>query len=242
MKPSKEAFRAMPVNRLSPRTRTAGQGLMAGVNYGSKTGRHRRPLRHARLAGQRITAVLMTLYTAVLLVQVLLTRGPIGYEGWARIFAPQWMRLFTLVSSYRWAGTPGSACVISGWNTSSRWACACCCRWPRWCGWSAAWVGGASALEDLNMKPKLPHRRFDVVIVGAGGSGMRASLQLSLAGLNVAVLSKVFPTRSHTVAAQGGIGARSGQHGRRQLALPLLRHREGQRLARRPGRHRVHVP
>lgn len=50
-------------------------------------------------------------------------------------------------------------------------------------------------------------RKFDVVIVGAGGSGMRASLQLSLAGLRVAVLSKVFPTRSHTVAAQGGIGA-----------------------------------
>ena len=56
----------------------------------------------------------------------------------------------------------------------------------------------------------LPRRKFDVVIVGAGGSGMRASLQLSLAGLNVAVLSKVFPTRSHTVAAQGGIGASLG--------------------------------
>jgi len=53
-------------------------------------------------------------------------------------------------------------------------------------------------------------RKFDVVIVGAGGSGMRASLQLALAGLNVAVLSKVFPTRSHTVAAQGGIGASLG--------------------------------
>ncbi|MBA2672419.1 succinate dehydrogenase flavoprotein subunit [Ramlibacter sp.] len=53
-------------------------------------------------------------------------------------------------------------------------------------------------------------RKFDVVIVGAGGSGMRAALQLSLAGLNVAVLSKVFPTRSHTVAAQGGIGASLG--------------------------------
>jgi succinate dehydrogenase flavoprotein subunit len=56
----------------------------------------------------------------------------------------------------------------------------------------------------------LPKRRFDVVIVGAGGSGMRASLQLALAGLNVAVLTKVFPTRSHTVAAQGGIGASLG--------------------------------
>jgi succinate dehydrogenase / fumarate reductase, flavoprotein subunit len=56
----------------------------------------------------------------------------------------------------------------------------------------------------------IPVRHFDVVIVGAGGSGLRAALQLSEAGLNVAVLSKVFPTRSHTVAAQGGIGASLG--------------------------------
>jgi succinate dehydrogenase / fumarate reductase flavoprotein subunit len=56
----------------------------------------------------------------------------------------------------------------------------------------------------------LPRRRFDAVIVGAGGSGMRCSLQLAQAGLNVAVLTKVFPTRSHTVAAQGGIGASLG--------------------------------
>ncbi len=56
----------------------------------------------------------------------------------------------------------------------------------------------------------LSKRKFDVVIVGAGGSGMRASLQLARAGLKVAVLSKVFPTRSHTVAAQGGIGASLG--------------------------------
>ena len=60
------------------------------------------------------------------------------------------------------------------------------------------------------IKPAIPSRRFDAVIVGAGGSGMRASLQLAEAGLNVAVLSKVFPTRSHTVAAQGGIGASLG--------------------------------
>ena len=60
------------------------------------------------------------------------------------------------------------------------------------------------------IKTALPTRRFDVVIVGAGGAGMRASLQLAEAGLNVAVLSKVFPTRSHTLAAQGGIGASLG--------------------------------
>ena len=60
------------------------------------------------------------------------------------------------------------------------------------------------------IKSTIPTRRFDAVIIGAGGSGMRASLQLAEAGLNVAVLSKVFPTRSHTVAAQGGIGASLG--------------------------------
>ncbi len=59
----------------------------------------------------------------------------------------------------------------------------------------------------MTASSKLPKRKFDVVIVGAGGSGMRASLQLARAGLNVAVVSKVFPTRSHTVAAQGGVAA-----------------------------------
>jgi succinate dehydrogenase / fumarate reductase, flavoprotein subunit len=57
---------------------------------------------------------------------------------------------------------------------------------------------------------RLSVRKFDAIVIGAGGSGMRASLQLSEAGLSVAVLSKVFPTRSHTVAAQGGIGASLG--------------------------------
>ncbi len=56
-------------------------------------------------------------------------------------------------------------------------------------------------------------RTFDAVIVGGGGSGLRAALQLSEAGLKCAVLSKVFPTRSHTVAAQGGIGASLGNMG-----------------------------
>ena len=50
-------------------------------------------------------------------------------------------------------------------------------------------------------------RKFDAIIVGAGGAGLRGALQLSEAGYKVAVLSKVFPTRSHTVAAQGGVGA-----------------------------------
>ena len=53
-------------------------------------------------------------------------------------------------------------------------------------------------------------RKFDAVIVGAGGAGLRAAIQLSEAGLKTAVLTKVFPTRSHTVAAQGGVAASLG--------------------------------
>lgn len=53
----------------------------------------------------------------------------------------------------------------------------------------------------------IKHVQFDAVIVGGGGAGLRSAMQLSRAGLNVAVLSKVFPTRSHTVAAQGGVAA-----------------------------------
>ena len=56
----------------------------------------------------------------------------------------------------------------------------------------------------------IPKRQFDAVVVGAGGSGLRAALQLAEANLKVAVLSKVFPTRSHTVAAQGGVSASLG--------------------------------
>tara|TARA_B100001027_G_scaffold97256_2_gene66775 strand:- start:216 stop:1988 length:1773 start_codon:yes stop_codon:yes gene_type:complete len=54
---------------------------------------------------------------------------------------------------------------------------------------------------------KIPFSKktYDVVIIGGGGSGLRASLEIAKSGLDVAVISKVFPTRSHTVAAQGGI-------------------------------------
>ena len=51
---------------------------------------------------------------------------------------------------------------------------------------------------------------YDAIIIGGGGSGLRASLQLAESGYNVAVISKVYPTRSHTVAAQGGMNAALG--------------------------------
>ncbi|HUN44652.1 MAG TPA: FAD-binding protein, partial [Acetobacteraceae bacterium] len=54
---------------------------------------------------------------------------------------------------------------------------------------------------------------YDVVVVGAGGSGLRSTFGLGAAGLKTACITKVFPTRSHTVAAQGGIGAALGNMG-----------------------------
>ena len=57
---------------------------------------------------------------------------------------------------------------------------------------------------------KLAKYTFDAVIIGAGGAGLRASLQLAHSGIKVALISKVFPTRSHTVSAQGGINAALG--------------------------------
>ncbi len=56
----------------------------------------------------------------------------------------------------------------------------------------------------------LPVHEFDAVVIGAGGAGMRAALQISQSGKSCALLSKVFPTRSHTVSAQGGITVASG--------------------------------
>ena len=56
----------------------------------------------------------------------------------------------------------------------------------------------------------IPVRRFDSLVIGAGGGGLRAALQLAQGDAHVAVVSKVFPTRSHTVAAQGGMNAALG--------------------------------
>src|SRR5574338_1336881 len=62
------------------------------------------------------------------------------------------------------------------------------------------------------MPPAYPitDHSYDVIVVGAGGAGLRATRGLAAAGLKTACVTKVFPTRSHTVAAQGGIGAALG--------------------------------
>lgn len=62
----------------------------------------------------------------------------------------------------------------------------------------------------MTVTTNLATHTFDAVIIGGGGAGLRASIELAQSGLNVAVISKVFPTRSHTVSAQGGINAALG--------------------------------
>ncbi len=59
----------------------------------------------------------------------------------------------------------------------------------------------------MSVADQVERRRFDTLVIGAGGGGLRAALQLAQAEASVAVVSKVFPTRSHTVAAQGGMNA-----------------------------------
>ncbi len=70
---------------------------------------------------------------------------------------------------------------------------------------------------DSKFPPKQEHRqypvidhKYDAVVVGAGGAGLRAAFGLVQEGFKTAVITKLFPTRSHTVAAQGGINAALG--------------------------------
>jgi len=67
--------------------------------------------------------------------------------------------------------------------------------------------------EQLNKEYKVINHEYDVVIVGAGGAGLRATLGMAAAGLSTACITKVFPTRSHTTAAQGGMSAALGNMG-----------------------------
>ena len=62
-------------------------------------------------------------------------------------------------------------------------------------------------------KLEIVKHEYDVVVVGAGGAGLRATFGMAKEGLRTACVTKVFPTRSHTVAAQGGISAALGNMG-----------------------------
>src|SRR3546814_975152 len=68
---------------------------------------------------------------------------------------------------------------------------------------SCGWRSEAEVMESY----KVIEHEYDAVVVGAGGAGLRAALGMTMEGLKTACITKVFPTRSHTVAAQGGIGA-----------------------------------
>ncbi len=68
-------------------------------------------------------------------------------------------------------------------------------------------------MAGYRVQQNTPVRRFDTLVIGAGGAGMRAAQELSQVGFSTAVVSKLFPTRSHTVAAQGGINATLGNMG-----------------------------
>jgi succinate dehydrogenase / fumarate reductase flavoprotein subunit len=65
----------------------------------------------------------------------------------------------------------------------------------------------------MNNSYKLIEHKYDVIVVGAGGAGLRATMGLAATGLSTACVTKVFPTRSHTVAAQGGMSAALGNMG-----------------------------
>ena len=65
----------------------------------------------------------------------------------------------------------------------------------------------------MKSKYQIIDHEHDVIVVGAGGAGLRATMGLAEAGLKTANLTKVFPTRSHTVAAQGGVSAALGNMG-----------------------------
>jgi len=74
-------------------------------------------------------------------------------------------------------------------------------------------AGSANVFNINGRAYEIIDHSYDVIVVGAGGAGLRAVLGASQAGLKTACISKVFPTRSHTVAAQGGIAASLGNMG-----------------------------
>ena len=66
-------------------------------------------------------------------------------------------------------------------------------------------MSSAPGAPDLTKGYPVIEHEYDAIVVGAGGAGLRAAFGLAEGGLNTACISKLFPTRSHTVAAQGGI-------------------------------------
>jgi hypothetical protein len=108
------------------------------------------------------------------------------------------------------------------------------------CCFSSTWSGPPRSSGGAHDRSGTQVRRRDRGARAARACAPRSSSRRRAS--RSPVLSKVFPTRSHTVAAQGGVGASLGNMGEDQLDLAHVRHDQGIRLPRRPGRDRVHVP
>ena len=88
---------------------------------------------------------------------------------------------------------------------------------------------------------KIIDHTYDAVVVGAGGSGLRATMGIAESGLKTACITKVFPTRSHTVAAQGGIAASLGNNSPDHWTWHMFDTVKGSDWLG-PGRDRVSLP
>jgi succinate dehydrogenase hydrophobic anchor subunit len=189
---------------------------------------------------QRVTAIALiplTLWFAASILGMPL-QSHAAMSGW---LGHPWVGVFTILLAITLAWHSGSACRWSSKITSrqgrqDRPAAAVHVRALRGRGRGGIRrrdPGGLKNMKDY----EFIDRTYDVVVVGAGGAGLRATLGLAEAGLTTACITKVFP-QPH----RGGTGRhfrRARQHGRRRLALPFLRHHQGFGLARRPGRHRT---
>src|SRR3546814_5507016 len=86
--------------------------------------------------------------------------------------------------------------------------------------------GGSGLMSDAY---KIIDHTYDAIVVGAGGSGLRATMGIAESGLKTACITKVFTTRTHTVAAQGGIAASLGNTGPDHWTRPMYDTVEGSR-------------
>ena len=151
---------------------------------------------------QRATAVLLALALPGLMGYFLMAL-PLDFAGWQALFAPLWLRVLMLLAGlalalHAWVGMRDH---FHGLCSPGRPAAGALSAGDRHAGGQCG-VAGCSVVERGMNK-----RRFDALIIGGGGAGLRAALQLARSDFTVAVVSKVFPTRSHTVSAQGGITA-----------------------------------
>src|SRR5689334_24243590 len=101
----------------------------------------------------------------------------------------------------------------AGWKSPCRYSSSSPACWLRWLRRSPSAASLFPCEHPMTSAYKITEHKYDMIVVGAGGAGLRATFGLAAKGLSTACLTKVFPTRSHTVAAQGGISAALGNMG-----------------------------